>query len=201
MKCFVLFSVSIFFFSACSDFQHMHYRKLKKVPAHGFVKPRAEAEIIPANEIVLPATSDSSATAKIPNPEIIAISPVVKVKKPVHSLPASGKKQLRKIGSVKKTVVEKIQTKQNSIQKKEGKFKSILLLLFFLGLGLWAIAVGVLMIAYAFYPFSLVLVVGGIAFIFFGFIPFIQLILRIKNNRHEKLHGSFEEKNRGKKTR
>ncbi|MCX6311816.1 MAG: hypothetical protein NT084_09280 [Bacteroidetes bacterium] len=39
MKKLFCFLFPIIFFSACSDFQHVHYSKLKKVPATGFVAP------------------------------------------------------------------------------------------------------------------------------------------------------------------
>jgi hypothetical protein len=193
MNRFVLVAVLLIFFSGCSEFQHMHYRKLKKVPAHGFVETRADVEPHFANEITLTAESDSSTISKIPEAETITVSPVTKTQKSFYPTVLPEKKLLRKLSPVKKKVVEKISAKQNSIHK-PGKFKSIFLLVLLLFFGTLAIMFGVLLIGGALSSFSLFVLVSGLAFIFLGFMPFLQLIFLIKKKSYEKMHGPAEER-------
>ncbi|MDQ3110293.1 MAG: hypothetical protein M3R17_10390 [Bacteroidota bacterium] len=190
MKRTLLFSVLIFFFSACSDFQRMHYRKLKKVPASGFIEARAALENNSIHETVAASESDSSGFAE---PEIAAADiPATPGKKNSYRLVPDVKKQIEKTQPVKKMFREKLQKKKNAVYK-HGKFKSVMLIILALVLGIMLMMLGGVTFVAGFYALSIFPILAGLVVFCIGLLPFIGLI-GFAGKKYKKSNIPYEER-------
>jgi hypothetical protein len=192
MKRLMLFPVLIFFFSACSAFHHMHYRKVKKIPAHGFVEQIAVDQNAGRN-VALPAKKDTSAFVNVEDAQPKSLQPVVKAPLHENSSFSPGKDQLKKM-PVEKKIVSKKPWKRKSAAHKHGRLKSIFLMVLLLVFGACVIGLGVIVLIGGFYSIALLPILVGLGFIFLGFLPYLQLIFLVKKKNYEKLHGPSEER-------
>ena len=163
----------IILFSACSDFYHLRYKKLNKVPVNGFVAPaHTNHQQVPdknyfhKTEILV---KDSVANQKTE----IKISLVKK--RSVQEKISSGKK-------IKKNIPEKIKISIPQQHKSDGAGFLILLTLL-LGLLLIVLGIWVLVIAILAAVWWIILI--GLILILIGLLPFWGLVSFVVGGRHK----------------
>ncbi|MEO5642869.1 MAG: hypothetical protein ABIQ40_08800 [Bacteroidia bacterium] len=194
MKHLAFLLVLFFSLSGCTGFQHLHYRKVKKVPAKGYVEAVERSE----NQFKEPVFSapliDSS---KNYVPELVnekcdsAI--ILNDNKRGYRLANSIKTQGQKTAQAKKSVTAKMLHKKTAYKKfRKDHSGWLILLLLLLGLGL--LAVGGTVFVIGFYSFSLLLVLVGIVLILLGLLPFLGMMSFIMGSRtqHNK-NGAYKE--------
>ncbi len=166
----------LFSFSACSDFYHQHYRKVKKVPANGFVDVREVKEL----NSPIKVKPDSSFATAINIPEELHDSVVViQTHKHGYDLAPAIKKQVR-FSPVKK-ISEKTQAEKSALRNKP---KSILLIIGLLFIGFGLIVFGGSVIALAAFASAWLVMAIGIALILLGMFPFFVLLTYVFGKRH-----------------
>ncbi|HET6992707.1 MAG TPA: hypothetical protein VFJ43_15340 [Bacteroidia bacterium] len=174
MKRLIFFLVPIIFLSACSDFYHLHYKKLDKIPVQGYVapleiKPRQFSDRKKICHVIPDTLKKNSVISEKQEPEIISVEK--EVKRNYSISPKVQAKSAQKI-SGKTKIFPQIKNHQ---QKFDGAgFFVILILLFCLALivgggfvfvigiyaGFWVpILIGLLMICLGIFP-----VIGFIGF-------------------------------------
>jgi hypothetical protein len=175
MKRLIFFLVLILTFSACSEFQHLHYRHVKKVPAKGFVKKHPGTERKIAEEKTVGQVDPShSAEAGIVNEKQDSIIPA-KDNNPVYHLPSVLKKQTENPSPLKKIVRGKLQPQKPILHRKGGD-GSVFLIVVFLFLGVCLMVIGGTIFVGAFFGFSLWLLLLGLVIFLLGLLPFLGLL-------------------------
>jgi hypothetical protein len=189
MKLTIFFLVLLFSFSACTDFQHVHYRKLKKVPAKGFVAPYVtkEREVVAGEKDVL--TADS---AKVISPEkrdSINDQPVTTLK----DNRGYYQKQIRKLLPHKRTFGRKpVQFKKPVFHKKGDG--SVFLIFVFLFLGVLLMSFGGAMFVTGFYQLNIWLILLGAVVFLLGLLPFLGLLSFMFGGKSKHPPAYYEEK-------
>ncbi len=177
--------------SGCSDFQHMHYRNLKKVPATGvvaaFVAPEKK---IAATGNILPV---SRAEEKRDPMKADSLAPKAEFEK-VKAVHVNGKMKTFRVTETK------IAAKTNRIPMHAdrrfpaGKKNPTLRIIGLLLLGLLLITYGCVIIFGGFIAASMLLILLGILVVLLGVLPFAGLISMMAGDRTQDSKNRFEEK-------
>lgn len=192
MKHLVFLLVLIFSLSACSGFQHMHYRKVKKVPAKGFVEPVSISEKDFKEQEILVLVIDSSNQVKELPDEKCDSSLASGVNVRGYQFKPAIKKDVAKVIPVKNFVREKFPEKKKAYQDHRGDGSGLLIiLLLFFGLGL--LAVGGTIFVIGFYALSWLLIALGLVMILLGLLPFLGLMTFAMGGRHKGVPTPYKE--------
>lgn len=176
MKQLIFFLALILSFSGCSEFHHMHYRKVKKVPAKGFVETRLQIEtnFIAGKKADRAIDSLQTAEREIPCENAVP-EPTLQNNNPAYIIPPVVKKKAedpvrKKINAGKPIKFKKPDFQRNRI---DG---TVALIIFFLFLGVALMVIGGAIFVGAFYMFSIWLLLLGLAIFFLGLLPFLGLL-------------------------
>lgn len=185
MKQLIFFLVLILSFSGCSEFQHLHYRHVKKVPAKGFVEPFYSRERNGYAEERIAEKIDSSKSIEV---EAIAAKQDSAVlytyNNPGYHPPALKKIAENPVPS-KPLIRDKLKLEKQSLHRKGGD-GSLFLIVVFLFLGICLMLIGGSIFVAAFYGFTLWMVVLGLVIFLLGLLPFLGLLSFAFGGRYDK---------------
>lgn len=174
MKRLLLSLCSIVFLTACTDFHHMHYRKIKKVPASGFVAPpeinEGTKNSLQVHDKELMDTSRGNNGFQNPIQEFknsrIQKFNHSKIKKfnnsPIHQFTHS---PIQKLHS----------GKSEKVNKPKKDFAGLWIIIF-LFLGALVIAFGISILVFGIFILNWFFILAGIVFFLVGVIPYVKLI-------------------------
>ena len=193
MKQLVFLLVLIFSLSACSEFHHMHYRNVKKVPAKGIVEPVSIREKdFKVQEAVSQAMDSSTLNVvELPNEKCDSFF-ILPVKNRGYYYKSSIKKDVAKVVPGIKSVKEKFRQKKKASQNNRGDGSGLLvILLLFLGLGL--LAVGGTIFVIGIYSISWLMILLGLVMILLGLLPFLGLMTLVMGGRNRNDLPAYKE--------
>ncbi len=168
----------IFSFSACSDFYHQQYKKVKKVPATGFVDVREVKE----STSPIKVQPDSSFVPAIKIPEEQQDSALVlQTHKHGYDLLPAIKNEVVSYSQVKKWKA-KTEVEKPAFQRNKPKSTLLIIGLLFIGFGL--IIFGGSIIALAAFTSAWLMLLLGIAILLLGMFPFFVLLTYVVGKKH-----------------
>jgi hypothetical protein len=190
--------VLLFSSSGCSDFYHLHYRKLDKIPAHGDYLPTTfspEKKSIPSEKkegLTFCESNDSL------NDKTNVVFHVEHKKSFGQRIFQPIKIQEEKMISEKnrariKTAASKIKHVIHS-KGKEAKDHHVLIIIGLLLLGFFLLSYGVGLIIVGIMNVVVWVIFAGIAVLALGLLPFLGMISMVVGDRHEPSEKQFEEK-------
>lgn len=175
MKRLIFFVVLILSFYGCSEFQHLHYRHVKKVPAKGFVAPFSIEE---RNVYAEKKVAEEIDSAKLIETGTIAAkqdSAILYTYNNPGYHPPVFKKQTENSAPSKPVIRDKLKLKKTQPHRKGGD-GSLFLIVVFLFLGICLMLLGGSLFVAAFYGFTLWMVVLGLVIFLLGLLPFLGLL-------------------------
>ncbi|CAN5415469.1 hypothetical protein BH09BAC5_BH09BAC5_25880 [soil metagenome] len=184
LLCLVIMSVV-----SCSDFQHIHYRKVRKIPASGNViplsidQPEKKTNAIINIETIVVAKKSKIGESIISNQKI---SKQLVIEKKINSNQIENKPA--------KGHIENNSTKQSvktKIKKRDG---SALLIFFFLFLGVVLISWGIGLILTGIFAAVWWFIPAGAILVFLGLMPFLGMISFAFGNKTKRKPKKYEEK-------
>jgi hypothetical protein len=197
--CWIIFA--LVFSSGCSDFYHLHYRKLDKVPAmgerrqesgaggrrsqerfSGMLAEKKNDSVVVKNDSVV--RNDSSVLVREKSFEKIKSAIPVGVREKIFP-----KKQAEKI-------IPRILKK-----KYHERDKKVLIILGLLFLGFILISYGVGVMVAGILGASFLFILAGILIFLLGLLPFVGLISMAVGNSYQPSQDEFEEKGKRKKNK
>jgi len=177
MKYAVLAGLLLFLLTGCSDFYHLQYRHLDKIPAKGEIAPRVQKDrSLPFH---------SSAKDSVPLRSETVIADTLAKENNAKENDAVGKKEMRAVAhpSVKLKTHEKFSSPdQRAVHPRSGekrRGRAVLRVLLVLMSGFMLMLLGMTIAVYGFFATSLLLAVLGLGTFLLGSLPYTILCVSV----------------------
>ena len=170
----LLFLAIVIALTSCSGFEHMHYRKLNKVPATGRVEEKMIISPGKPHAATRQAENDSIITPVNAGKEISGAPGLLENNKHAYKSHSSG--GIRRMIRSGKAVVKKAGEQKNKKLIHRRGDGSVFLIFLFLFLGLALLLTGISMVVIGINAIIWWLILSGGAIVFIGLIPFLGMI-------------------------
>lgn len=151
---------------SCSDFSHMHYRHVKKVPASGYVAPRLTEE-----KLFIPIEENAVAEKKI----LFCVDSIQRIDSVKKTNCKSKRINPILVPEQKKSLSAKKKLTLHSVQRKEKRGGTILLVVLLLLFGLFLIVSGIIIFVAGFFGLIWWMIPLGFIVFLLGLLPFAGL--------------------------